>query len=146
MNKKKSYIGLRFLAGFIDYAIVFVFFYMYVTNYGIENEDGEYSVSGIMANVPILFWLVWTVGVEQLLGATFGNIIFDLEPKSLVKNKLEEKITFGQSLKRHLLDPIDMFLFGFIAYISIKNSDTNQRIGDVWAKTTVVKAKKKVDK
>ncbi|WP_394335734.1 RDD family protein [Flavobacterium cyanobacteriorum] len=49
------------------------------------------------------------------------------------------KPTFFQSLKRHVLDPVDMFPFGLIAIITIKNTDKHQRLGDLWAKTIVVK-------
>ncbi len=49
------------------------------------------------------------------------------------------KPTFGQSFKRHLLDPIDMFFFGLIGILTIKNSVKNQRLGDMWAKTIVMK-------
>ena len=47
-----------------------------------------------------------------------------------------------QSFKRHLLDPIDMSMFGLIAIIIIKNTNYNQRLGDLWAKTIVVKNNK----
>ena len=36
------------------------------------------------------------------------------------------------------LDPIDILIYGIPAIIAIKNSDKNQRIGDMWAKTIVV--------
>ncbi|WP_281013643.1 hypothetical protein [Psychroflexus torquis] len=32
-----------------------------------------------------------------------------------------------------------MFLFGLIGILTIKNSEKNQRLGDMWAKTSVVK-------
>jgi len=88
-----------------------------------------------------------TVGLEQFFGATLGNGIVGLMPKSIKKESDEQnwqnfmsKPTFGQSLKRHLLDPIDMIFFGLVGIITIKNSEFNQRLGDMWAKTVVVKS------
>jgi uncharacterized RDD family membrane protein YckC len=31
-----------------------------------------------------------------------------------------------------------MFFFGLIAILTIKNTEKNQRLGDLWAKTVVV--------
>jgi hypothetical protein len=47
-----------------------------------------------------------------------GNSIVGLEPKSLTRNN--GQLTFSQSFKRHLLDPLDMFPFGLIGVITIK--------------------------
>ena len=84
-----------------------------------------------------------TIGFEQWFGATIGNLLVGLKPISILKNKYilinENKLTFGQSFKRHLLDPIDMFFFGLVGIVTIKNSDKNQRVGDIWAHTIVVK-------
>ena len=51
------------------------------------------------------------------------------------------KLTFLESFKRHLLDPIDFCFFGIVAIITIKNTVKNQRVGDLWAKTIVVSSK-----
>ncbi len=79
-----------------------------------------------------------TIGVEQLLGKTLGNYAVDLKPISMENTKP----TFVQSLKRHLLDPIDMFFFGLIGILLIINTENNQRLGDIWAKTMVITTKK----
>ncbi|WP_299104717.1 RDD family protein [uncultured Tenacibaculum sp.] len=135
MYNTKPNIGNRFVAGLVDYILIYGFFFMYVYYVGSPNDEGGYTVSGVLALVPILFWGIITVGMEQLFGATIGNLLVGLKPISLIK---DEKITFLQSLKRHLLDPIDMFLFGLIGYITIKNTEKNQRLGDIWANTIVI--------
>ena len=124
-NTLKTNLGKRFLAGLIDYSVIFTFFYVFV-----------YSVNGILALVPVLFWFAFTVLLELLFDATLGNSIMGLKPKSLIKNNGE--LSFSQSLKRHLLDPIDMFPFGLIGIMTLKNTDRNQRLGDIWAKTIVI--------
>lgn len=128
----------RFLAGLIDYAIIYAFFYAFISAFGESNEEGGYSVTGFLALVPILFWFVFLVVLETFFGATLGNSIVGLQPKSLTKNNGE--LSLGQSIKRHLLDPIDMFPFGLLGIMAIKNTDRNQRLGDIWAKTIVVEA------
>jgi len=135
--KTEPNIGLRILAGFIDYLIIFVFFFIYIYSFGEPNNEGGYTVNGLPALVPVLFWGIMTVGFEQFFGVTIGNSLAGLKPISI--NEMNRKLTFGQSLKRHLLDPIDMFLFGLIGIVTIKNTDKNQRVGDIWAKTTVIK-------
>ncbi len=144
--KTEPNIGNRILAGLVDYIIIYVFFFIYIYTFGEPNEEGGYGVSGIPALVPILFWGIMTVGFEQWFGATLGNLLVGLKPISIKKSSdnstfsgTDEEPTFGQSLKRHLLDPIDMFFFGLIGIITIKNTDKNQRLGDIWGNTIVIK-------
>ena len=143
--KTQPLIGKRIIAGLVDYAIIYGFLFIFIFAFGEPNESGDYSVSGILSLVPILFWAIMTIGVEQLMGETLGNSLVDLKPISIKQNANSNfkgsniKPTFGQSFKRHLLDPIDMFLFGLIGILTIKNSEKNQRLGDMWAKTIVVK-------
>jgi len=110
---------------------------------GAPNEEGTYQLNGAPALVPVLFWLIMTVGLESGLGGTIGNSIAGI--KAIPMSGQNRKLTFGQSFKRHLLDPIDMLFFGLIGIIVIKSTDKNQRIGDLWAKTIVVRMKKLKD-
>lgn len=135
-TKTKSHLGKRFMAGLIDYSIISTFFYVYVYTVGSPNEEGGYSVTGLLGLIPIVFWFTFLVLLEVFYGATLGNSILGLKPKSLIRNSGE--LTFSQSLKRHLLDPFDMFPFGLIGIITIKNTDKHQRLGDIWAKTIVI--------
>ncbi len=140
MNPKiKNNLGKRFLAGLIDYTIIETFFYVYVYTVGSPNDEGGYSVTGILGLVPTVFWFSFTILLEIFYGATLGNSIVGLRPKSLTRNS--GQLTFSQSLKRHLLDPLDMFPFGLIGIITIKNTDKHQRLGDIWAKTIVTEIK-----
>lgn len=136
----------RIIAGFIDYLIIFAFTFIYISMVGEPNGDGGYTVNGLPAFIPTLFWFLMTVGLEYFFGATLGNSLVGLKPVSIKKpfdnstfRVQDLKLTFKQSLKRHLLDIIDMFFFGLIGIIVIKNTDKNQRLGDIWANTVVVK-------
>lgn len=126
----------RFLSALIDYSIVFGFFHAYVRTFGIETVDGSYEVTGFPALIPVVFWFLYIVLLEVFYGATIGNSIVGLKLVSLTNQNGE--LSFSQSIKRHLLDPIDMFPFGLIGIITISNTEKNQRLGDLWAKTVVI--------
>lgn len=59
-------IGIRILAGIIDYSIILAFSIIYIYLVGQPNDydDGGYTVTGLLAIVPVLFWGVMTVGFE----------------------------------------------------------------------------------
>lgn len=131
----------RFIAGLIDYLLVYGFFFAFVYAFGEPNNEGGYSVTGILSLIPFVFWFLIIVFTEVFLGATLGNALVGLKPQSLTKSNGE--LSLSQSIKRHLFDPIDMFPFGLIAIITIKNTDRNQRLGDIWAKTIITEVENK---
>ena len=134
----KTNLKRRFLAGFIDYAIIYSLTFLLIFAFGTPDVEGTYHLNGLPALIPVTGWLILTVVFESLLGGTLGNSIMGL--KVLPANMKIRNLTFKESLKRHLLDPIDMFMFGLIAIITINNTDKRQRLGDIWANTIVVKA------
>ena len=144
IKETKPNIGKRILAGLIDYFIIYSFFFYYIFTFGEPNGEGEYHISGLPGLIPIIFWGIITIGIEQWFGATIGNMLVKLKPKSIYNTSefstLNEvnKITVIQSFKRHLLDPIDIFFFGLVGIILIKNTEKNQRLGDIWANTIVI--------
>ena len=134
--KTEANIGNRFVAGLIDFIIVYGFLIFLFITIGEPNDEGGYSINGAPAFIPIIFWFVIIVGMECTVGATIGNLIIGLKPIPI--DEKERKLTFGESFKRHFLDSLD---FSPIGYLVIKNTEKNQRIGDLWAKTIVVKTK-----
>ena len=137
--KTEPNIGNRFAAGLVDYIIIYSVTFFLIYTLGEPNDEGGYSLNGLSGLIPIAFWLIMTVGLEIGFGATLGNSLVGLKP--IPKNGINRKLTFSESFKRHLLDPIDMFFFGLVGIITIKNTDLNQRVGDLWAKTIVVPIK-----
>jgi uncharacterized RDD family membrane protein YckC len=129
----------RFFATLLDYLVIGCFFWVYVSAYGEPNDNGGYTVSGLKALIPVVFWFVYLVGVESLLSATLGHFFLGLK---VVKTN-NRKIAFNDSFKSHIIDPFDFFCFGVPAMICIKNTDLNQRLGDLWAKTIVVRDNEK---
>lgn len=124
----------RILSTLLDYGLFLFITFIYVMYFGYNNEEGGKTVDGFLALPVPVFWFIYFVLIESFYGATPGHHAFNL----MVLRIDRRKITFCQALRRHLLDPIDILFYGIPALISIKNSDKNQRIGDMWAKTIVV--------
>ncbi|WP_231717792.1 RDD family protein [Nonlabens sp. YIK11] len=77
--KTQPNIGNRFLAGFIDYLIIYTVTFVLIFAIGAPNDEGGYSLDGAQAFIPILFWLAMTVGLESGLGGTIGNSLVGLK-------------------------------------------------------------------
>ncbi len=92
-NKKN--IGKRFFAGLIDYLLLYSLMFAYLFSFGEPNNEGGYSITGLGAFVPFVMWFAIIVLTEVFYGATLGNSIMNLKPKSLKSNNGE--LTFGQS-------------------------------------------------
>ena len=115
-----------------------IFFRCFVFGEPTNDADGTYVVTGFATYLPILYWVVMMVCVEYFFGSTLGNGVVGLKP--VPEDNPQSKISFTQSLKRHLLDIIDLFIFGLVGYLVITNNPKNQRLGDIWAKTIVVRS------
>jgi len=132
--KLPKYLGRRIFATIFDYSIYIAIFVSYVLFLGEPNDEGGKTVTGVIGFIPFIFWLIYFVIPESFQGSTLGHYLVDLK----VVNLDGTKILFRQALKRRILDLIDILFYGIPAFIAVKNSDRNQRIGDMWAKTLVV--------
>ena len=135
----KTNLKKRIIATLLDYSLFLLAIYLYLMLFGHDNDEGGKTVNGLLALVIPLVWFIYFVVVEAIYGATFGHQGLDLKVLTIDRKKIE----FTQALKRHLLDPIDIFFYGIPAIVAIKNSDKHQRLGDMWAKTIVVDKKDK---
>ncbi|MEO6232057.1 MAG: RDD family protein [Ferruginibacter sp.] len=125
----------RIAACLIDYGLIFGFTFLYISAFGDIDSDGEKAVHGLMTLPIPMLWFIYFVLIEALSGATPGHMLFKLKVVT-IDNRSE--INFSQALKRHLLDPIDILLYGVPAIVVIKNSEFHQRLGDIWAKAIIV--------
>ncbi|WP_299768403.1 RDD family protein [uncultured Dokdonia sp.] len=132
----KPHIGRRIIAGGIDYTIIYTLSFFTMMLLGIQVNFDYNQLNDAFSLIPIGFWLLMTVIIEITAGATIGNLLVGL--KAIPINGQYRKLTFLESFKRHLLDPADMFFFGLVGFIVIKNTPYNQRVGDLWAKTMVI--------
>jgi uncharacterized RDD family membrane protein YckC len=136
MDTNSKNIGNRIIATLIDYTLIFCFYLFMIYRYGKSDGDGTYALFGLKAFIPLAFWFIYLVIIESIFGATAGHFIMGLKVIKTDKSPID----FTASMKRHILDPIDFFL-GIPAIISINNTPLGQRLGDLWAKTIVIKDK-----
>lgn len=132
--KTQPKIFSRATAAIIDYSLFFLFFIWIVFTFGEPNSEGGYSANGPEGLLIPLFWTIYFPIIESINGQTLGKKIIGLKVVSSSGNK----ITVSQSFKRRFLDWIDLFVYGIVAIIVVKNTPRNQRTGDLWAKTIVV--------
>jgi uncharacterized RDD family membrane protein YckC len=125
---------IRSLAAIIDGSIAFILWYFIIETWGQPTAGGA-EFTGLPALLLMLgaaaFWMV----PEWLAGATFGKWSCDLR----VVNMKGAKISFLQSLKRNMLRLVDLIGCYLVGFISAKLTPNRQRLGDLWAKTLVVR-------
>ena len=135
--KFKTNLKKRIIATLLDYSLVLIPTYMYITFFGYDNDKGGKTVDGFMALPIPALWFLYFVVVEATFGATLAHQALYLKVATIDR----KEIGLAQALKRHLLDPIDILFWGIPGIIAIKNTDKHQRLGDLWAKTIVVDMK-----
>lgn len=128
-------IGKRAGEAAIDYAIVWAALLTYGLTFGQPEEGGEYKVEGIAALLPLLFWFLYFPLVEGLTGQTFGKRLMGIRVVKLNGGK----VGIWDSFVRRLFDMVDLMFFGLVAILVMRNSKEKQRIGDLVAKTMVIK-------
>ena len=136
-NKNRPHILRRIFAGLVDYGLIYIINLSILVYISKPDEQGEHGITGVIVLIPFLVWFIMTVAIETSIGATIGNLIVNLKPIPI--SGQNRKLTLGESFKRHLGDPFDMFLFGLVGILTITNSKQSQRVGDIWANTIVVK-------
>lgn len=125
----------RALATLIDYCVYLPFWFFYTSQFGTPDANGGFAVTGWLALPLLLSWFLYFPFIESLNGQTLGHKIVSLR----VVRLNGKPITFMQSLKRRILDGFELMgTLGLIAFITVKNSDKHQRVGDIWAKTIVI--------
>jgi uncharacterized RDD family membrane protein YckC len=132
----KPYLKLRIIATLIDYGIYFIFYTIYLYAFDENPEPGKATVTGVMVLPIVVVWFIYFVVIESSSQATPGHDVVKL--KVITENG--EKPSLSSILKRRLLDPIDIFMYGIPALICISKTPKHQRLGDLWANTLVVKA------
>lgn len=125
----------RTLSTIIDYGLYLGFFIWLIVTYGVPNDEGGYTLKNDIKGLwVIIVWFIYFPVIESLRGQTLGKLILGLQ----VVTKNGNRISFGQAFKRHLVDMIDFFFFGIVAFITVKNTPDHQRLGDLLAKTIVI--------
>ena len=129
-------IRYRILAFLIDFFIFWLIGMVIGIFYGTPHEDGlGFNLNGLPAFVMFMFgFVLWPIS-EAFFGRTIGKGFLNLK----VVSDNCESIGFGKAIIRFLLGFIDyIFLIGIIV---AARSKEKKRIGDIVAKTIVIKSK-----
>jgi len=140
-------LGSRIIAGIIDYIIIgiiagIIFFVAFAPFFmssgrmgGMMPGFGWRWLSGMFL-IQFLLWLVYFTYFEGTSGQTIGKKVAHIK---VVKND-ESKCDVGSALIRNILRIIDHLPFIYIlGMILIAATNKKQRLGDMLAKTIVVK-------
>lgn len=125
--------GKRVLGGIIDLVVLLIFFVLCVIICGEEVSAGTYHITGIPALILFTSMFLYFVILEKIWGKTIGKMIV----RTRVVNEVGAKISWGQSIVRNIIRPIDMIFVGIIGIISIASTNKKQRLGDLVARTYV---------
>jgi uncharacterized RDD family membrane protein YckC len=87
------------------------FFFFYVSYFGHDNNEGGKTVDGLLALPVFAVWFIYVVVVEAVNGATLGHAGVYLKVLTVDRKEIGLK----QAFKRHLLDPIDILIYGIPA-------------------------------
>ena len=128
---------VRFFAALIDFILLALGFYLFAYFFGETYETGN-TVGVHLDGLPALgffaYWFLLLPLLESFRGQTPGKMIFKIKT---VKAD-GAKANLGNTVVRHLFDGIDCFLL--VGLIIASTNKLNQRIGDLVAKTVVVKS------
>lgn len=131
----KPKMGKRMMATLIDYGFIFSFSFFYIMQFGEPNATGGKTINGLPAIIPVLLWFIYIVVIETYYAANPGHIIAGIKVVSIDGKKLQ----LLQVCKRRISDALEIIPFlRLIAYILVNNTENNQRLGDIWAKTLVI--------
>ncbi|NCT73671.1 MAG: RDD family protein [Chitinophagaceae bacterium] len=131
----KEVLRKRVFASLIDYVTLLLFTLVLPVVIG-ERTSAGYKVEGILALLPILYWVVYFIIAEKIFSGTLGKNLLGIK----VESSDGGEITFTQATKRRLADLIEIiWCFGLVAYVNASNNPNNKRVGDVWGNTRIVK-------
>ena len=149
MINRPASLSIRALAALTDSAIVFGVWYFAISSWGQEGTlsgtasvtaGGDKVLTGWPAILVLLVTAAFWILPEWFLGATVGKLLTGLRVRSVEG----EQINLTQSLQRNLLRLVDFFPFYLTGLICAAVTPNRQRLGDLWAKTIVVRNKRSV--
>ena len=134
--------GERIVAALIDIALLFGLFVAMAALWG---DLGSTEGSGFevrLENEAFILYLLLNMGyfviLEGLTGATLGKLVMGLRVAKLDG----EPYDWGAVLLRNVLRIIDgLPVLYLVGIVSVAATEENQRIGDLAARTTVVRAR-----
>jgi uncharacterized RDD family membrane protein YckC len=128
-------LGLMLIAGLLAGIALVVLEQAGLVESGWENRVGEGKLLSWV--LGLLTVIILHSVTEGMYGASLGKLICRLH----VVAEDGQPVTLAKAFKRSLAYCWDSLFFGVIGYSSMKRSALNQRYGDHWARTVVVKSR-----
>lgn len=131
--------ALSLFTGFVTGIIVAVTLRILEMDLSIAQKLGTLSIIDVAFS--LINYILYFAICETICGASIGKLTFGLQ----VVADTGYPISLKDALIRSFAYYIDGILFGGVAYMSMSQSKLNQRYGDRWAKTLVVKRSQLAD-
>lgn len=128
-------VGRRAVAIIIDSILLFIAGYIIAFATGATTRGG-FNLEGGPAFLWLLIALAYYIVMEKTSGATLGKKAMGLK----VMKESGEPIDWQAAVVRNVMRIIDGLLFYLVGAIAVWVSKKKQRLGDMAAKTLVVKA------
>jgi uncharacterized RDD family membrane protein YckC len=130
----------RIAAYVIDLFLLCFLLWFYSSKFGTPSINGSgYTLSNMELAMMIFVWHLYFISFEYFFQATPGKIILKL--KVLQLNN--ERPGIIQIIKRRSLDILELIFISILAPLLALFSAKGQRLGDMFAGTTVKEANKK---
>ena len=135
----------RVYAGLIDLGMIAIVMLAVVFSFGtrVQTFDGSvvYQLDGPLNYLGPALWILIVPVLEGITGQTLGKMLLGIKVVSLDYGKISP----GQAIVRHLLDLVDWAPgFGLIGLLVASNNPLSRRVGDLVAKTIVIKTTKRI--
>jgi uncharacterized RDD family membrane protein YckC len=136
LHEDRRLLWRRVVAAAIDPSVFVSLLGLYARYLGTPTDTGSYEVIGFEAfTLKLVTWMFVFPLPEFFFGATIGKLITGLR----VFMQSGAKPTLSSTLKRHMLDVVDIAIILGSIPLTGGREEGPLRMGDRWAKTVVVK-------
>jgi uncharacterized RDD family membrane protein YckC len=136
VEHRTAKIAVRGVAAVIDLLVVYVILYGIAAITGETIPGGGFKLKGAHFVAGIVASLVYFIATEAMLGATLGKIATNL---CVVSESDGGPIRWRDAVVRNVLRLIDGLVLYLIGFLSICFTSKRQRLGDLAARTLVVR-------
>jgi uncharacterized RDD family membrane protein YckC len=127
----------RILALIIDTVLISIVGGIIISAIGGMLGRVDYETTGSASILIFLIYMGYFIYMEGAYGATLGKKLLGIRVVTMDNRPL----SWTKAVVRNLMRIVDEFLFGLVGLISILLTQKKQRLGDLLAKTIVIKAR-----
>jgi len=133
--------GRRIVAALIDMVPLGILFLAMAATMGNVGSSGDSGFRVTLSNGPFVLYMLlslgYFIGMEGLLGATAGKMVMGLKVVKLDGSPVGIPAVLARNVLR-VVDGLPFFYIVGLVFVAVTNK--NQRLGDLAAGTTVVRA------